>query len=156
MNLDKSQVGLAGEYYVLAQLTSRGFIATLTLGNTKEVDILVTNQAINKLFKVEVKTTTNKPSNDKLFGDNLFYHWTMSKKHESISDKNLIYCFVVIEDVNRMPLFFLVPSIEVATYVKWQHQYWLDKRKGKDTSIRQFRIEVDDPNGYHNNWGMIR
>ena len=55
MILDKSQIGLAGEYYVLAQLTARGFIATLTLGNTKGIDILVTNQEINKLFKVEVK-----------------------------------------------------------------------------------------------------
>ena len=41
--LEKTQIGLAGEYYVLAQLSARGFIATLTLGNTKGVDILVTN-----------------------------------------------------------------------------------------------------------------
>ena len=49
MTLDKTQIGLTGEYYVLAQLSARGFIATLTLGNTKGVDILVTNQDINKL-----------------------------------------------------------------------------------------------------------
>ncbi len=30
-----SQKGLAGEFYVLAQLTARGFDASLTLGNTK-------------------------------------------------------------------------------------------------------------------------
>ena len=42
--LNKNQVGLAGEYYVLAQLSARGLIGTLTLGNTKGVDILVTNQ----------------------------------------------------------------------------------------------------------------
>ena len=40
--MDNSQTGLAGEFYTLAQLTQRGYIATLTLGNTKGVDILVT------------------------------------------------------------------------------------------------------------------
>jgi hypothetical protein len=53
MILDKTQIGLAGEYYVLVQLTARGFIAIVTLGNTKGIDILVTNQDINVLFKVE-------------------------------------------------------------------------------------------------------
>ena len=43
-------------------MSARGFIATLTLGNTKGVDILVTNQEINRLFKVEVKTTIGKSS----------------------------------------------------------------------------------------------
>jgi hypothetical protein len=43
-----SQKGLAGEYYVLAQLTARGINASLTLGNTKGVDILVYNEEKKK------------------------------------------------------------------------------------------------------------
>ncbi|KPL13627.1 MAG: hypothetical protein AMS26_13650 [Bacteroides sp. SM23_62] len=158
VNIDKTQIGLAGEYYVLAQLSARGFIATLTLGNTKGVDILVTNQDINKLFKVEVKTTFNKPGHTWLFSDKLMYSWPMSKKHESIKDDKLIYCFVNISDVDILPKFFLVPSKDVANYVKWQHQFWLDSKKHKvrDTSMRNFRIEVDDPNGYENNWDIFK
>mgnify|MGYP006281394481 CR=1 FL=1 len=158
MKIDKTQTGLAGEYYVLAQLTSRGFVATLTLGNTKGVDIIVTNQEINKLFKVEVKTTTNKPKNAKLFTVQKAYHWTMGKKHESVIDENLIYCFVLIEDVTKMPLFFLVPSKDVAIYIKWQHEYWLSTREKqvKDTSMRQYRIDVDDPHNYRNNWDIFK
>lgn len=157
MKLDKTQTGLSGEYYVLAQLTSRGFVATLTLGNTKGVDILATNQEINKLFKVEVKTTTNKPKGAKLFTDKKAYHWTMGKKHETIKDENLIYCFVVIEEINKLPLFFLVPSKDVAEQVKWEHEYWLStrKRKVRNTSLRQFRIEIDDPKNYKNNWDLF-
>ncbi len=34
VNLDKTQIGLAGEYYVLAQLSARGFIPTLMIINT--------------------------------------------------------------------------------------------------------------------------
>ena len=64
MNKDRihpTQIGLAGEYYVLAQLTQRGLIVTLTLSTTKGVDILVLNPGREKLFKVEVKTTHRSP-----------------------------------------------------------------------------------------------
>lgn len=158
MGLDKTQIGLAGEYFVLAQLTARGYIATLTLGNTKGVDILVTNQKINKLFKVEVKTTTGSHKIEKLFSDKPSFHWTMSKKHEDIKDENLIYCFVLIENADRMPKFFLVPSKAVSEYVRWQHEYWVSTRKSvpNDTTMRKFRIELDDPDKYFNNWDIFK
>lgn len=158
MNLDKTQIGLAGEYYVLAQLTARGYIATLTLGNTKGVDIFVTNQQVNKLFKVEVKTTTNSHKIEKLFSDKPAYHWTMGKKHENMNDDNLIFCFVLIIGVEKMPNFYLVPSIVVAKYVKWQHELWLSTRASapNETSMRKFRIEVEDPNKYLNNLSIFK
>ncbi len=160
MILDKSQIGLAGEYYVLAQLTARGFIATLTLGNTKGIDILVTNQEINKLFKVEVKTTILPPSREKLFHNNKeTYHWAMSKKHEKINDEKLIYCFVYIEeDKDILPKFFIVPSKEVARYVKWQHNKWLKSRTNEvqETDMRRFRIEIDDPKNYKYGWDLFK
>lgn len=155
--LDKNQVGLAGEFYVLAQLSARGFVGTLTLGNTKGVDILVTNQSADKLYKVEVKTTLNKPRVEKLFSDKANYHWTMSRKHEEIAESNLIYCFVYIESVEQLPIFFLVPSQEVAEYVKWQHEYWLSTREKavKDSDMRKFRIAIDDPNQFRDNWEIF-
>lgn len=155
MKLDKSQIGLVGEYYVLAQLTARGYVASLTLGNTKSVDILVTNQEINKLFKVEVKTTTNKPAMSKIHSPEKNHYWTMSVKHEKIIDEKLIYCFVQIESTDKLPVFFLVPSREVAGYVKWQHQHWLKERGGKDTTMRIFRIPISDPQSYLNNWSIF-
>jgi len=152
MKLNPTQVGLAGEYYVLAQLTARGMVATLTLGNTKGVDILVTNQELNKLFKVEVKTSTRKPGRSKYFGDGRFYAWAMNEKHERILDINLFYCFVYIRDAITLPKFFLVPSMDVADYVSEQHKYWLKVSGGKDTLMRQFRIHEADPHNYENNW----
>jgi len=81
----------------------------------------------------------------------------MSKKHEDIIDKNLFYCFVVLSNPNELPKFFIVPSKEVAMYVKWQHQHWLSTRKNivKDTTMRNFRIEVDDPKKYSENWKLF-
>ena len=127
--MDKSQIGLAGEFYTLGQLTQRGYLATMTLGNTKGVDILVTNQEVNKLFKVEVKTTNKRLRHERLFGEGLFYVWAMSAKHEGIRDHKLVYCFVALGDVNERPDFFLVPSNEVAEYIEWQHQHWINTRQ---------------------------
>ena len=50
MNIN--QKGLAGEFYALAQLTARGYNASLTLGNTKGVDILVMNEKNNIGYKI--------------------------------------------------------------------------------------------------------
>lgn len=157
MPSNKTQVGLAGEYFVLAQLTRLGVIATMTLSNTKGVDILITNQTLNKLFKIEVKTSTSKSSSNQLFCKDRFYLWRMGKKHEEIIDKNLYYCFVLLEDNESIPKYFIVPSKEVARYVKWEHKLWLDTRKGKvkDTEMRIFRIELKDPKKYQNNWDIF-
>ena len=67
--MDKNQIGLAGEFYVLAQLAQRGFVGTLTLGHTKGIDILVSNSRFRKLFRVEVKTTRRKPHHEHLTND---------------------------------------------------------------------------------------
>lgn len=157
MAIEKNELALAGEYYVLAQLSARGYVATLTLGNAKGVDILVTNQAIDRLFRVEVKTTSLKPRTEALFSTVPAYHWTMSQKHEADATANLVFCFVQIEAVDALPRFFLVPSRDVATYVRWQHQHWLAAKGStvRDTPMRRFRIPVDDPKGYQNNWAIF-
>jgi hypothetical protein len=160
--MDIFNKGLTGEFYVLAQLNARGFDASLTLGNTKGIDIIVMNNINNKGYKVEVKTTTNKPLKEKLFSKfhngNPCYHWILSKKNETYIADNLIYCFVHISDLNKMPKFYLVHSSEVANYVTSQHKYYLSTRKTtpkSDSSMRKFRIEVDDPNNYENNWSLL-
>lgn len=155
MNLNQNQVGLAGEYYVLAQLTAHGYLATLTLDHSTGVAILVTNYDINKIFKVKVKTSIKKPSKSKYFGDGKFYTWAMNEKHERIMKLNLVYCFVHFHDALSLPKFFLVPSMQVADYVEWQHKFWLKESGGRDTAMRQFRINTKDPHYYENNWTLF-
>jgi hypothetical protein len=55
---DKVLTGLAGEYYVLAQLAERGFTAALTLGNSKNVDIIITSPNGRKLKRLKIKTSS--------------------------------------------------------------------------------------------------
>lgn len=155
--MEKTSIGLTGEYYVLAQLEHRGFVAALTLSNTKGVDILVSNRKLNKLYKVEVKTTTKQPKIETLFSKKTSYVWPMSEKHEKIIEKNLFYVFVHIKEPDTQPQYFIVPSRDVAKYVKWQHRHWLSTRKHKvkTTKMRVFRIETDDPNNYEDNWDIF-
>ena len=156
---DKSTIGLAGEYYVLAQLAHRGLVGTLTLGNTKGVDIIVSDPDVSHLRKVEVKTSRSSLVNETLFPGGPFYKWQMSAKHESMDDPLLFFCFVLLGDYAKLPRFFIVPSAVVAQYVSWQHQFWLSAHQPgsvKDTPRRIFRIPHNDPDHYEGAWDSLR
>ncbi len=68
-------ISLAGEFFVLGELALRRLDASLTLGHTKEIDILVLNRATGRTFKVEVKTTERGVRGSGIFG--LCYAWLM-------------------------------------------------------------------------------
>jgi hypothetical protein len=54
--------GVAGEYFVAAELSRRGFIASMTLRNTKGIDILVSNAEATRQVGIQVKTNRrNRP-----------------------------------------------------------------------------------------------
>ncbi|HDL02424.1 MAG TPA: hypothetical protein ENH20_01155 [Candidatus Pacearchaeota archaeon] len=151
--IESNKKSLAGEFYVMHRFFLKGYEATLTLGNTKGIDILVYNSKNNKQFKVEVKTT-EMITNGKVFGKNM--DWFMGKKHEDMEDDSLIYCFVFLsEDENKKPRIFIVPSKEVAQYCKESHQKWLNverEKPVKDTDMRSFRILVGEKSSYEDNF----
>jgi hypothetical protein len=139
--MNNTYKSLAGEFAVLSQLAYREIDANMTLGNTKSVDILVSNPKTNKMYKLEVKTSTNKPTRTTLFGNT--YDWQMDKKHEDIAEDNLFYCFVNFSKEPGGPRFFIVPSAVVAKYVKEQHRFYLKKKpSNKDTNRRDFRLTI--------------
>ncbi len=162
--LNKNSVSLAGEFAVLSQLALRGYDANMTLGNTKNVDILVSNPVNGRMYKLEVKTNyksgRNEGGSSKLFGKYVS-SWLMGEKHETITDADLFYCFVNIGKSTNIFKFYIVPSTVVANYVKEQHKLWLKDRKPVETSLRQFRIGMQGETypiptpyveKYENNW----
>ena len=48
--------GVSGEYFVAAELSRRGYICSVTLKNTKGIDILVCNEDATKTLGIQVKT----------------------------------------------------------------------------------------------------
>jgi hypothetical protein len=170
---DKNAVSLAGEFAVLSQLALRNYDANMTLGRTKGVDILVSDPRSKKMYRLEVKTklreSDKQVSESKIFGT-VIGGWVMSKKHETISDPSLFYCFVIIWQRTKKSRFFIIPSRVVARYVGEQHRLWCAEKKKegkrfKDTEIRVLRIgfgnkkyAIATPSAerYEDNWKFNR
>lgn len=53
----KLHLGLAGEYFVAAELQRRGITASITFGNDKKADVIAFSLSSQKALSVEVKTT---------------------------------------------------------------------------------------------------
>ncbi len=137
-------VGVSGEYFVAAELSRRGYISSVTLKNTKGIDILVANESATKTIGIQVKTNQK---NEK--------KWILNKKAEDLCSDNLFYVFVNLIGVEQLPEYYIFSSKNVAATVKAEHQNWLktggkNGQPRKDQSIRMF--QVDDkthPNGWN-------
>lgn len=138
--------GVAGEYFVAAELSKRGYIASITLRNTKGIDIVCSNQEATKTVSIQVKTTRESART-----------WILDKKAENYRAKNLFYVFVTLNNGKRHPDYFVVPSEIVAKFTSANHKRWLNAPnksggKHKDTSMRKFH----DENGkYLNKWNRL-
>lgn len=138
--------GVSGEYFVAAELSRRGYIASITLRNTKGVDILCSNDDVTRQFGIQVKT--NRRSNRE---------WVLNSKSEDYFADNLFYIFVNLHGVKKSPDYFIVPSSEVAKHTKEMHQAWLNTpgRNGKthqDSTMRKF---TDLEEKYLNKWDLL-
>lgn len=139
--------GVAGEYFVAAELSKRGYIASITLRNTKGVDVLCSNGNATKTVGIQVKT--NSGSNRS---------WIMNQKAEDYYDDNLFYVFVNLNDNKKHPDYFIVPSKVVADYCKTGHSRWLNTpgkkgQKHKDTPMRKFD-DIDEK--YIGKWKLLK
>jgi hypothetical protein len=137
--------GVAGEYLVAGELSRRGWIASLTLRNTRGVDILVTSEGLDRSVGIQVKTRRDsKPE------------WMLNKKAETMAHESLFYAFVRLMD-GEVPQYHLVPSAVVAEHTERTHREWLATpgRRGqarKDGPIRNFA----DPEFYFlDRWELL-
>ena len=139
-------VGVAGEYFVAAELTRRGWIASISLRNTRGIDILVTNQDASSSVTIQCKTSQNK---DKV--------WVLNEKSETFFSDNHFYVFVSLGNLSERPNYYIVPSKTVADRVRESHRLWLDTpgRAGKlhvDNKVRNF---FDRENTYLERWELL-
>jgi hypothetical protein len=139
--------GVSGEYFVAAELTKRGYIASITLRNTKGIDILATNAEATKTANIQVKTRQGKGRS-----------WVLSEKAETYFAPRLFYIFVNLRGLTDRPEYFIVPSKKVADFVKKDHSDWLvtpgkNGQKHNDTTMRQFH---DPKEKYLERWDLLK
>ncbi len=96
--MDKQLTGLAGEYFVAAELLKREYQVAMTVGNAKAVDLLVHDPRRKRSLAVEVKT---------LRANNCF-----SIKLASIVPDQM-YVFVILHDLDVPPEYFVLLRKEV-------------------------------------------
>ena len=143
--LSTTLTGVAGEYLVAGELSRRGWIASITLRNTKGVDILVTSEDLGRSVGIQVKTNRGtKPQ------------WMLNKKAEGISNPSVFYALVRLMD-GGVPQYHIVPSTVVTERISRGHREWLgtpgrDGRPHKDTPMRQFKDPADE---FLNRWDLL-
>ncbi|WP_217266121.1 hypothetical protein [Vibrio cholerae] len=148
-NMDKLEtnlVGVAGEYFVAAELSRKGYIAAITLRNSRGIDIIASNGDGTKSVSIQVKTNSN--GSDK---------WILSQKSENFSSDNHYYVFVAMSADGNQPSYHIVPSKYVAEKIKNEHKTWLsipkkDGKLRKDSSMRTF---CDKEKKFLNKWDSL-
>jgi hypothetical protein len=138
--------GVSGEYFVAAELSRRGYIASLTLKNTQGIDILASSADASRQVAIQVKT--NQGSGE---------DWVLNQTAEGQALPRLFYVFVRLNGLGN-PEYFVVPSKIVAEQAKERHKRWLKKlgRRGqrhKDVSMRKFG---KGKQRYRNNWDVLK
>jgi len=138
--------GVAGEYFVAAELSRRGYIASISLRNTRGIDILATNQAATRSITIQCKTNQRGGK-----------RWMLNEKSEDFFAADHYYVFVALGAANERPCFHVVPSNTVAKFTTRSHQKWLRTpgrggRQHVDNPVRKF---TDYEDKYLDRWDLL-
>src|SRR5262245_45923159 len=87
-------VGAAGEYYVAAELSRRGWLATVTIKNAPGTDVLAQNRATGRVVAIQTKTA-NYDVNEFWRPQVVLGEW---------------FVFVKLRGEDERPRFFIVPA----------------------------------------------
>ena len=142
---------MAGEYFVAAELSRRGCIASITLRNTRGIDILASNADATKTVGIQVKTNQRGVA-----------EWILNEKVEEGPSEdlaeNLFFVFVTLPPNGEPPTYHIISRRELAAIVKEQHGRWLATpgRGGRPHSASNVIRKFSDRDGrYRDKWTAL-
>ncbi len=146
MKLQKQNVGNAGEYFIASRLSALDYTVTITLGRAEKYDILALSPK-GKLIKISVKTT--QLENSKRF--------PLSQKDEEGASDDFYYAFVKLNNFEKEPEFWIIPSKVVCPLLKHSNEFYLKNpgKKGQqhnDSSMRILPVEMKFPDLAYPDW----
>jgi|GEM_PF-6572559 len=101
----RNSSNLAAEFYVASLLYRLGYTATITLGHTKEIDIVVYDEKTKRTVTIDVKGLKNTTN------------WVMPDESKLSPRKTHFFALVTfrnkIRDLSAVPEVFFVPSTRV-------------------------------------------
>jgi hypothetical protein len=138
--------GVAGEYFVAAELSRRGYIASISLRNTRGIDVLATNQDGSRSVTIQCKTSQKSKK-----------RWVLNEKSEDFVSPTHFYVFVLLSAAGEIPQYHVVPSHDVASHLKADHRKWISTpgkggRKHAENSVRVFSDKDDE---YLGRWDLL-
>jgi hypothetical protein len=141
--------GTAGEYFVAAELSMRGWLATVTIKDAPGIDVLVTDPARGRTAAIQGKTTSKANG-----------RFVLKPKDEvpPAPWANEWYVFVALKEIGARADFYVVPRAVVADAVYSDHQEWLLKpdakgRTRKPSSTRD--MQAVHLAGYREAWHLL-
>lgn len=110
-------IGNAGEFFVLAELSRRGWTAALTARNNQAWDILATRS--NAFVRLRVKTKTTITD---------VFQWNTKKSGEIFLELSTCNDFCVLVDIpldESGPTYYIVPTTTIDNWLKTDFQIWV-------------------------------
>jgi hypothetical protein len=139
--------GAAGEYYVAAELSRRGWAASITPKGVERNDVLAQHVDTQAVVAIQVKTSAGGPT------------FRLGAKNEQPTvATNEWYALVCLSEQDERPTFYLVPRNTIAAYLYVDHRVWLATpgmggKQHKDSSMRAVRSEEIEP--YREGWDRL-
>ena len=146
MKIPPLLAGVAGEYFVAAELSRRGHIASVSLRNTRGIDILATNQKASRSITIQCKTNQLARKS-----------WMLNEKSESFISDDHFYVFVALGGIMERASYHIVPSRVVSEHVSKSHRNWLRTpgRAGRKHVDNSMRIFSDLDGEYLEKWDLL-
>jgi len=103
--------GMRGVYLVAAELSRLGFIVSPTSRSARGADLLVTDQACQKAWSVQIKTNRKRAG-----------FWLVGEHATKIKSDSHVYVFVNLAKGDGRPEYLVVPSEQVAAKTRVYHR----------------------------------
>jgi hypothetical protein len=152
----KGLVGAAGEYFVAAELSRRGWLATVTIKNAPGTDVLA--QRLEDGHTVLVQTKTSAGYDFTLKGPKTIDALAPVADERAARHDDEWFILVTLRGDHELPDFYMVPRNVVAAMIFLGHRHWLKEgvkigKSRKDTSMR--KVKVDDVSPYRDKWDFL-
>jgi hypothetical protein len=125
-------VGSAGEYFVMAELLRKGWIAGLTPRGAPDFDIIATKNG--RTIHVRVKTKTE---------DSKLFRWNLRKDDRVFRSPTRENDFCVLVDMAGVsPEYYVIPTQRVESELQRIRGNWLAERATRRASNRVIAFEL--------------
>ncbi len=129
---DGQMSGLAGEFFVAAELLKRGIQTSVTFGNAKAIDLFARNSKTGRTFTVQVKTLRAKN----------IYPISPDRVHSGH-----VYVFVLLNKPDQPVQYFIVPGRTLTDDAKRFGRWFTDP---KFSGVRPHDLQ-----DFEGNWGVF-